>query len=400
MPWLLMAQHPEAAAADEPTAEAMAACLRAMAPQAESAGLSRANFLRLIEGLEPDPEVLRKLDYQPEFVTPVWEYLELLVNDKRIANGQAMLAKYRDLLASLEATYGVAPEQIIAIWGVESSYGERAGQNSLMTALGSLSCFGRRQSFFRRELMATLQIVDAGHIAPGRLVGSWAGAFGHTQFMPSTFLRLAVDQDGDGRRDLIGSVPDALGSTANYLQQSGWQRGQPWGFEIRLPDGVVADSDTRRVRKPLSQWLALGVQALGSSDQRRLMAMDDTTPAALIRPADTGGPAFIVFANYDAVFAYNPSVKYALAINHLADRIAGGGPFVTPWPTEFKGLTRTEREAVQQLLLARGHDIGAVDGILGSRSREAIKLEQQRLGQPVNGRADKPFLEALRAGPR
>src|SRR5690606_3721833 len=279
----------------------------------------------------------------------------------------------------------------VAVGGVESDYGNTFGKRPLLQSLSTLSCFGRRQDFFRGELFSAMRIVERRDIAADALRGSWAGAFGHTQFMPSTFERIAVDFDGDGRRDLVGSVPDALASTANYLKQSGWRTGQPWGFEVALPDGFDKSLAGRTRRSTLSNWLKYGIARADGQP----IDMAGNTRTALLLPAGANGPAFLVFRNFDAIYSYNAAESYALAIAHLSDRLRGGGPFATPWPTDDPGLSRAQRRELQELLIARGHDIGEVDGMLGSRSREAIKREQQRLGhQPADGRGGQRILAA------
>jgi len=261
----------------------------------------------------------------------------------------------------------------------------------LLTSLSTLSCFGRRQSYFRGELYATLRIMHEEHVAPERLRGSWAGAFGQTQFMPSTYLRLAVDFDGDGRRDLVDSVPDALASTANFLKQAGWRPGLPWGYEVKLPSGMDASVAGRRNKRPMSAWTA---QGLARADGGTLPAGD--TPAALLLPAGPQGPAFLVTRNFDAIYSYNAAESYALAIAHLSDRLRGGGPFVQPWPTDDPGLSRAERRELQQRLIDRGYDIGKPDGIIGARTREALQAIQREHGLPADGRAGWKTLQALR----
>lgn len=370
----------------------LATCLDRLKPQAVAAGIRAETFDRHTAGLERDPSVLASLDYQPEFRTPIWDYLAGLVDEQRVADGLAMLAQHRELLKRVEAAYGVGPETVVAVWGVESDYGQTFGKKPLLTSLSTLSCEGRRQSFFRGELFATLKLIQSGDLEPEGLVGSWAGAFGHTQFMPSTYARIAVDFDGDGRRDLVGSVPDALASTANYLKRSGWRTGQPWGHEVLLPAGFDTGVSGRTNRRPLSQWLARGLK---TADGTPLVASD--AAAALLLPAGREGPAFLVRRNFDAIYSYNAAESYALAIAHLADRLRGGSGFVASWPTDDPGLSRRQRRELQELLIARGHDIGEVDGMIGSRSRDALKLEQVRLGLEADGRAGQRVLEALRA---
>ncbi|HEY5632648.1 MAG TPA: lytic murein transglycosylase [Burkholderiaceae bacterium] len=377
-----------------------ARCLAALRAQGEARGVSAQTFDRHTKGIAPDRSVLALLDYQPEFVTPVWDYLAALVDDERIAHGRAMLARWSDTLDAIERRFGVDRHTVVAVWGVESDYGKSFGSRPLLVSLATLSCDGRRQSFFRGEFLNALRILQEGHVEADRLVGSWAGAFGHTQFMPSSFLRLAVDFDGDGRRDVVGSVPDALASTANFLVQAGWRSGEPWGFEARVPPGLDPAQAERRNRKTLAQWSALGVRRVDGAPlagTERALAPD--TRAAVLLPAGASGPAFVVLRNFDAIFSYNASTSYGLAIAHLADRLRGGGPFAARWPTDDPGLSRAERRELQTLLVLRGHDIGPIDGMIGARTREAVVAEQTRLGFEANGRAGAKILEALRPAP-
>lgn len=380
------------AAEDAAPNERFAACLKTLRSVAAAKGVSTTSFDRLTSGLTPDLSVLEFLDYQPEFQSPIWDYLASLVDAERVTDGIAMRAKWADTLALASERYQVDPATIIAVWGVESNYGRNFGKRPLLTSLGTLSCFGRRQSYFSGEFVSTLKILDSGDIAPEKLLGSWAGAFGHTQFMPSTFLRLAVDGDGDGKRDLMGSVPDALASTANFLHKGGWREGQPWGYEVILPAGFDASVSGRRDKRPLSYWTGRGVRR---ADGQPIVASD--AAAGLLLPAGPQGSAFLVFRNFDVIYGYNAAESYALAIAHLADRIKGGTPFVTPWPTDDAGLSRLERRELQTLLAARGHPIGEVDGMIGAKSREAIQVEQQRLGMKADGRPGQKLLSSLRA---
>jgi lytic murein transglycosylase len=408
------------------------ACLGPLRAEALARGIAAETFDRHTRGLVPDRSVLEALDFQPEFKTPIWDYLAALVDEERIADGRAMLERWRGELAEVERRYGVDPFTVVAVWGVESDFGRAFGHRPLVTSLATLSCFGRRQPYFRGEFISALRILQDGHIAPEQLVGSWAGAFGHTQFMPSTFLATAVDFDGDGRRDLVGSVPDALASTANFLKRAGWRRAEPWGFEVRLPAGFDASVAGRRNRRPLSDWIARGVRPVAPAQGEKLRAARQTgfvpsperpqdrsapspppvaveeawggpplppdTRAAVLLPAGRDGPSFLVFRNFDAIYGYNAAESYALAIAHLADRLRGGGPFAAAWPTDDPGLSRAERRELQTLLIARGHDIGEVDGRIGERSRVAIKAEERRLGRVESGRAGLALLRALRSG--
>ncbi len=371
-------------------------CGAGLKASAAAQGIPAESFDRFFDGVQPDMSVLPLLDAQPEFTTPIWDYLAALVDEQRIADGRALLATHRELLAGIARQYGVDAETVVAVWGVESDYGRVFGKRPLLSSLATLACNGRRQPFFRGELLALLKLLQSGDLRADGLTGSWAGAFGHTQFMPSTYARIAVDGDGDGRRDLVGSVPDALASTANYLKRAGWRSGQPWGVEVRLPDGFNAALAGRSKRKPLADWRALGVTALDGGVLAPAGLPADAS-AALLLPAGAKGPALLAFRNYDAIYSYNAAESYALAIATLADRLRGGSGLVAAWPTDDPGIGRGERRELQALLLARGHDIGGADGIIGASSRRAIQVEQQRLGwKNADGRAGRRILDTLR----
>ena len=355
-------------------------CLPGLRATAISQGIPGSVFDSATAGVEFDPTVIEASQNQPEFKTPIWDYLAGLVDDERIADGRARLVEWGEVLARAEQQYRVDRATIVAIWGVESDYGRVTGKRQLVRSLATLSCAGSRQAYFRGEFISTLKILHAGDVAPEVLVGSWAGAFGHTQFMPSTFLRLAVDFDGDGRRDLVSSIPDVLGSTANYLARAGWQPGLAWGAEVRVPAGYAGASG-RRNKQPYAAWKAAGVTRLDGSP------VDGTGQAALLLPAGPKGPAFLVTRNFDAIYSYNAAESYALAIAHLSDRLRGGAPFARPWPTDDAGLSRAQRREVQQALAARGYDVGAPDGVIGPKSREAIKDVEGKAGMAPTGRA-------------
>jgi lytic murein transglycosylase len=368
-------------------------CIDSLQAPARAAGVSAPTYERLTQGLVPDMGVIEKLNFQPEFRTAIWDYLAGLVDDERVAEGQAKLAQYADTLKRVEQRYGVDPATVVAVWGVESNFGQTFGKSPLLQSLSTLSCFGRRQAYFRSEFFAAMRILQKGDIAPERLVGSWAGAFGHTQFMPSTFERLAVDFDGDGRADLMDNANDALASTANFLDKAGWRTGQPWGFEVKLPAGFSTQGEGRRSKRAISEWVQRGVTRVDGSALPL-----DADSAGLLTPAGPTGPAFLVLRNFDAVYSYNAAESYGLAIVYLSDRLRGGGPFATAWPTDDPGISRVQRRELQGLLILRGHDIGEADGMLGERSRAAIRIEQQRLGQEASGRGGQKLLRALRGG--
>ena len=375
-------------------------CLANLKSTAAQQGVSAATFDRYTADLEPDRSVLELLNFQPEFSTDIWDYLAGLVDEQRVEDGKAMLAEHADLLARVSAEYGVDPATVVAIWGVESDYGRIFGKRPILTSLSTLSCEGRRQSFFRGEFIATLKLLQSGDIRAEGLTGSWAGAFGHTQFIPSTYARIAVDFDGDGRRDLVGSIPDALASTANYMKRSNWQTGRPWGYEVKLPAGFNASLAGRTNRRTLSEWMKHGVERIDGAP----IDLPGNTRSAVLLPAGRQGPAFLVFRNFDAIYSYNAAESYALAIALLSDRLRGGSGLVASWPTDDPGLSRVQRRELQTLLLEHGHEIGEVDGLIGTNTRRAIRAEQQRLGiTPADGRAGQKILNALksagRAGP-
>ena len=370
-------------------------CLANLRSQAIASGVSGSTYDRYTQNLSPDYSVIDKLNYQPEFSTPIWDYLSGLVDNERVQAGQQKLAQHRVVLNRVEQTYGVPAETVVAVWGVESNYGDISGKYPLLQALGTLSCEGRRQSYFRGEFFATMRILQRGDLTQDQLYGSWAGAFGHTQFMPSTYERLAVDFDGDGRRDLVSSTTDALASTANFLKRAGWQTGMPWGFEVKVPTGMSFSGEGRRNKKSLSSWVNRG---LTRADGSALIQgnLSGSSQAGLMAPAGANGPVFLVFRNFDAIYSYNAAESYALAIAHLSDRLMGQSAFRTAWPTDDAGTSRAERREIQRFLLSRGYDIGEVDGLIGDKTRQAIRQEQIRLGLAATGRAGQQILTAFR----
>ncbi len=385
---LLAAAAP--ALAEPPSA--FAACVGELRAEAGAKGITAKTFDAALAGVEPDQTVLDAMEAQPEFETPVWEYLATLVNSRRISEGQLRLASWRDVLARAESEYGVDRYTIVAVWGVESDYGRIMGKRSLVRSLATISCAGTRQRYFRSELFAALRILQNGDVRPEALRGSWAGAFGHTQFMPSTFQKSAIDFDGDGRRDLVDSIPDALGSVANFLKRAGWVSGEPWGYEARLPANYEGPSG-RHDRRPVREWSRLGVLRVDGT------ALTGEGPAALLLPAGTRGPAFIVLRNFDVIHSYNASESYALAIAHLADRLRGAGPLQTSWPTDDAVLSRTGRRELQERLIERGFLAGDADGIVGSRTVAAVKAFQSSAGLPSDGYASASVLKALKDAP-
>jgi lytic murein transglycosylase len=362
-------------------------CVAALRSDGSHAGVSSGTLDAAFNGLQPDMKVLEFEKQQPEFKTPIWDYVAGLVDDERVADGKAAMAKNAHALARAEETYGVSRYMLAAIWGVESNFGTEMGDRPLVQSLSTLACLGARPGYFRSELMATLKIIDHGDIPASKLTGSWAGAFGQTQFMPSSFLRLAV-AGSDGRRDIVDSADDALASTAHYFLKSGWRPGVPWGFEVKLPPGYSGPSG-RKAKQPMSAWAARGLVRI---DGRPLGEGE----AGLLLPAGAAGPAFLVTRNFDVVYSYNAAESYSLAACVLADRLSGGPGIVTRWPTDDPGLSREGRRELQTLLAKHGYDVGQPDGAIGTKTRAAIADFEQKNGLAVNGRASQKVLEALR----
>jgi peptidoglycan lytic transglycosylase B len=366
-------------------------CLAGLWPLAARRGVARETFEGYTAGLTPDLRLMDLLDAQPEFTKSTWDYLDALVSDERIARGREILAQHAPTFAAVERTYGVDRHVIAAIWGVESKYSTMGGDRSVIRSTATLACVGRRRDFFREEFLSALEILQRGDLKPERLIGSWAGAFGPTQFMPTTFKRYAVDFDGDGRRDVVDSVPDMIASTANNLKTDGWASGEGWGYEVVLPpnfDFLLAD---RSRQMTLRQWQALGVARAGGQAFPRA-----SDRAYLLVPAGARGPAFLMLQNFRVIMKYNPAEAYALAIGHLSDRLRGGGPLLQAWPREERPLTVAERYELQQLLGQRGFDIGEPDGRIGPRTRIAIRNFQVTTGQIPDGFPSSHVLDRLR----
>ena len=366
-------------------------CLEGLWPLAGRRNVPRAVFDAQIASLTPDLRIMDLLDAQPEFTKSFWDYLDILVNDARIENGRAILAKHRSTFDAVEKAYGVDGHYIAAIWGVESNYGTSAGDRSVIRSTATLACIGRRQDYFREELLSALEILARGDVRPEHLKGSWAGAFGPTQFMPTAFKRYAVDFDGDGRRDVVDSVPDLIASTANNLKKDGWVAGQTWGYEVAVPAGFNFMLADRARTMTMREWEQAGLHRAGGKAFPR---PDDR--AYLLVPAGAQGPGFLMLQNFRVIMKYNPSEAYAMAIGHLADRLRGGAPFVQPWPRQERVLTREERYELQQLLSQRGFNVGEPDGRLGGRTREALRRFQAAVGQVPDGFASAAILERLR----
>src|SRR6056297_1200357 len=344
--------------------------IRGFRGRALSTGISARTFDRAFRGIQYNASVVRKDRNQSEFTKQIWEYLDFAVSPSRVTNGRKMVRKYGRTLNRIEAHYGVDKEVVTAIWGMESAYGARRGDTPLIEALATLAYDGRRGRFFEKQLIAALKIVQAGDVAPELMTGSWAGAMGHTQFIPTSYLAYAVDFTGDGRRDIWSDDPtDALASAAAYLSNAGWRRGQPWGVEVRLPAGFAGPYG-RGTRRSPQAWAAQGVRA---ADGR---TVPDYGPASILAPAEGSGPAFMVFPNFSTILRYNNSESYAIGVGHLSDRLAGGGRLRTGFPPDRYGLSLDDRTDLQRGLNARGYEAGTADGVIGDRTRAAIAAYQ------------------------
>lgn len=384
--------HPDMTPAALARAEAnFSRCIADLEPQARRAGVSAAGFKRYTAGLKPDMSIMDKLQTQPEFSRTAGDYVDMLVSETRIRRGREAMAQNAAVFEAVERTYGVDRYVVAAIWGIETNYGSARGSYPVLQATATLACVGRRQAYFRDEFVAALRIVDRGDIPESHLRGSWAGAFGLTQFMPTAFQRDAVDFDGDGHRNVVDSVADAMGSTANKLKRGGWQAGRSWGYEVTLPRGFDYLLADKKIRKPMREWERLGIRRPAG---RQMPAGDEM--AYLLIPAGAKGPAFLMTDNFKAILSYNPADSYALAIGHLADRIRGGGPFVQPWPENQRALSRAERSELQKRLTSRGYDVGIPDGAIGSKTRSAVRDYQVRVGMLPDGMVTSEVLESLR----
>ncbi|UIP33360.1 lytic murein transglycosylase [Stutzerimonas kunmingensis] len=357
--------------------------------EALAAGISAATFDQAFAGVQPDPAVIEADRSQPEFTRPVWQYLEGAISPQRVRSGRRLLSEHATTLDQIEARYGVDRETLVAVWGLESSFGQIMGDKSVIRSLATLAHEGRRPAFAKSQLIAALEILQHGDVEPQRMRGSWAGAMGQTQFIPTTYNTHAVDFDGDGKRDIWNSSADALASAAHYLQASGWKQGKAWGFEVELPEGFdYALADTE-IRKPLAEWRRLGL--------RNLPGDQEEASASLLLPAGHRGPAFLIMDNFRAILRYNNSSAYALAIGLLAENFQGKGEVAGSWPRGEQPLSRSERLELQERLVAQGFDPGTPDGIIGANTRKAIRSFQQRLGWPADGHPTQELLGRLRA---
>ena len=358
----------------------------AFAPAALAAGISPRTLQQTLAKARFVPQIVQLDRAQPEFTRPPWAYLDAALSRERIAEGKARRRANARALDAAAARYGVPASIVTAIWGMESDFGRNFGNFRAVDALATLAYEGRRRQWAEGELLAALRIVDSGEISAETLVGSWAGAMGHTQFLPSVFLQYAVDADGDGRRNIWTSVPDVVASTANFLAHSGWVTGQPWGLEVRLPPGFDYARAELSVRQDAAAWQAEGVRSQGGA------ALPGLADASILAPAGTRGPAILVGPNFRALLRYNNSVSYALAVALLAQQIDGGSGLQAAWPRELKPLSRSEVLQLQQALNARGMSVGEADGVLGPATRAGVRQLQHSLGLPADGFATRELV--------
>ena len=351
-------------------------------PLAEQRGVSRPTFDAAFAGVSFDPKVVAMTEAQPEFVRPIWDYVASAVSPDRIERGRAKANAVRVWLAKAKEAYGVDETVILGIWGLETDFGDDVGSNSVIRALATLAYIRFRGDYFRDELLSALVILEHGDIPPAVMLGSWAGAMGQTQFMPSSYLAFAVDFEGHGRRDIWKSEADAIGSTANYLAKHGWTKGLPWGFEVALPPHFVLTDADSTSPAPFSSFAARGVKRADGSPwpekgEGRLMIL-----------AGLKGPVFLVTSNFEVIKAYNNSTAYALSVAVLGDAVEGGLGVIAPWPTEDRPLTAAQIQTLQAKLKKMGYNVGEIDGKIGDALRSAVRAYQERNGLAPDGYAD------------
>jgi membrane-bound lytic murein transglycosylase B len=395
---LAVAQNDAARPSGNPSADStadadFAAWKDALRQEALALGISQATLDTALTPAVPIPKIIELDRRQPEFTQTFWRYVDLRVNDTRISRGQEMLKTHAALLDAIWRKYRVPPRFLVAFWGLESNYGSHFGGYSVVDALVTLAYDPRRSRFFRVQLLDALKIIDRGDISAPKMRGSWAGAMGHLQFIPSTFARYAVDEDGDGKRDIWNSLPDTFGSAANYLSSIGWRGDEPWGREVMLPATFDYGLAAANVRKPISEWSALGVRQIDGKPLPTPGLM-----ATLVLPSGHQGPAFLTHTNYQKILNWNRSALYAIAVGHLADRLSGGGSLQGPRPANDQPLSRAMVLEMQQRLAAQGFDTGTADGVVGPMTRTAIRAYQKANGMPPDGFPTSALLEKLREG--
>jgi membrane-bound lytic murein transglycosylase B len=371
--------------------ESLQAWIAAFHPRALAAGITPSTLDHAFADVAYRQDVIEKDRNQAEFTRAIWDYLDSAVSDARVANGQAALRAHAPLLQRLEATYGVPAEVVVAIWGLESSYGANRGNVPVIPALTTLAHDGRRGAFFEAQLIDALRILQSGDVDKGNFTGSWAGAMGHTQFIPSSYQSFAVDFDGDGRRNIWSDDPtDALASTAAYLAKSGWVARRPWGIEVSLPKGFDFELSGRTTQLSAAEWAAKGLRRADGG------VLPDHGPVSVLLPAGAAGAAFLVTANFTAIERYNTADAYVIAVGHLSDRIAGGPPIRASWPRDTRALTGAENRELQDRLTNAGFDTRGVDGRIGPNTIAAIRAFQRSAGLVPDGYASPEILDRLR----
>lgn len=365
--------------------------LAGLRSEARRQGVSEATLDRALSGLRPNPKIIELDRRQPEFTQTFWGYMDRRATKKRVERGRQLLSKHGRLLGQVYRKHGVPPHYLVAFWGLESNFGDYKGSFGVIEALATLAYDQRRSKFFRAQLIDALRILEQGHIAPDRMQGSWAGAMGHMQFIPSTFKRYAVDHDGDGRRDIWTNLPDVFGSAANYLSSIGWRKEETWGREVRLPADFDLELTGLGTRRAVSEWSRLGVRR---GDGGRLPASE--IAGSIILPAGYRGPAFLVYENFRTIMKWNRSVLYALAVGHLADRLKGQGGLLAKRNDSDRPLSRAEVEEIQNRLNVLGFDVGEPDGVAGPMTRRAVRAFQRDVGLPPDGYPSAGLLQRLR----
>lgn len=359
--------------------------------RARAAGISDRIFQAAFSGIQYLPDSIERDRNQSEFVKPMGDYIATAASEARVTNGREMVQRYASVLSQIEARFNVEPHVVTAVWGMESNYGQRRGDTPLISTLATLAYDGRRGQFFESQLIAALRILQNGDVAPANITGSWAGAMGHTQFIPTSYEAYAVDFTGDGRRDIWTDDPtDALASTAAYFRRFGWQKGQPWGVEVRLPQGFDFSQTGRTATRSPAQWAQIGVRGIDGQP------VPNYGEATLSTPTGAGGPAFLLFRNYDVIGRYNNAEAYIIGVGHLADRIRGLGPLQAAWPTGERRLRRAERTELQQRLTRAGFSTQGVDGRIGPNTRAAIRAYQRTVGAAPDGHPSLGLLQRLR----
>jgi membrane-bound lytic murein transglycosylase B len=384
------AQSPQPQSMAQPSSTDFNACLVTLKTQAAQQGFSPTNIDRAFASIHQLPRVLALDAHQPEFTQTFWQYLNARVTPSRVERGQTFLNAKQALLKRISRQYGVQPAYLLALWGLESNFGANIGTVPELDSLATLACSPRRSHFFATELFAALKILKADDISLAGMQGSWAGAIGQTQFLPSVFNRYAVDFDNDGHRDLWDSSADALASAANYLRALGWKRGARWGDEAIVPPHFPWQLAGLDNTKTISAWRKLGLRAAHAPP-----LPSASTKASLLLPAGRHGPAFLVYHNFHVIMKWNASTSYALAVGYLADRIAGGGELKANPPATKQALKRGQLKALQSKLNALGFDAGSVDGMLGRQTRAAIRAYQLHAGLPADGYPNPKLLQAL-----